>query len=284
MAKKVFTAILICTLALTFAVGASAKTLVYDAVADLFFFESGTTEAFNHLGAWDEELSGSGRLILAGGPDAYFEMAVLGTVITDRKNGWDSIDVVMWDFPIGRYIMEVDFGAFSPTTFLIEDADSPWGIFGQSEEGVTSALVTAHIEVADEGRDGGRNIYSTDDGIFQNRIRVKAGLDGALDDFFVKSIRIFSLQDDAVEFEMPEIPYDIPEPPAAGGDDDAGAGGGDADAGAGGGDADTGSGSGDAPANNNNDEGGSKVIFIIIGAVAVVAIIVIIVVVAKKKG
>ena len=190
MAKKVLTTIVACALVFSlFAIGASARTLVYDGADDLKNFTGSTTKVYNHQGDLSDE-TGSGRLLLAGGPDTWAEDGKLG--IQNRVNGYDSIDVSVADLPLGDYELVVSFASNDFTEFFIADADADWATL--TEELGTEATLNVKFSIVTTNDAGGRNAVASS-GAIQNRYRLNAA---AGQTYYVTGVKIYSLGGGAV--------------------------------------------------------------------------------------
>jgi len=156
-------------------------TLVYDGKDDLNKLPDNPGCDFP---AYQDEIDGdgAGRFAYAGEPDIFLGIDGRGIGVSGRNNEWDSIDVTVGGLEPGKYILAVVFNASYDVTFNIKEADSPWDSLA-SEEGQDDTLVTAEIEIVEEGK-GANN---------QNRYRVNLTDDPDLATYYVKAVGIYQL-------------------------------------------------------------------------------------------
>ncbi|MCL2693599.1 MAG: hypothetical protein FWE60_00660 [Oscillospiraceae bacterium] len=174
MAKKILILALAIVMATSFAVTASARGALVKDLAD-------NLVQFAEIGNADEE----DWLQNSGGENAAFED---GLWREKRIQDYDAVDIKAMNLSDGDYIVVVDVFAFTPTMFTIQTGGSPYGPIIASADGVTSHTFEYAVSV-----DDGKWQVTLDNGTetSQERIRIQTGQDAPIDDFCIKSIRIY---------------------------------------------------------------------------------------------
>jgi hypothetical protein len=167
-------------------ISAFAETLVYDGADDLNAMPDNPGAIYP---AYNDEVGadGAGRIALAGGPTLFIGDGGRGLGISGRANEWDSIDVLLGDLDIGDYRLDVVFNANEELTFNIKEADGPWDSLGTAK-GTSDTTVSINFTIDEKGKCKG-----------QNRFRLNLTDDPDLKNYYVKSIKIYSLGGDAAE-------------------------------------------------------------------------------------
>jgi hypothetical protein len=120
-----------------------------------------------------------------GGEDAVFDD---GLWKINRVDAYDGVDIKAVNLDDGEYFVEVEVMADTPTTFTIETGSAPYEMILSSAGNATSHTFEYKVSV-----ENGQWQVTLDNGnkTSQDRIRIQTGTDAAIDDFCIKSIKIF---------------------------------------------------------------------------------------------
>jgi LPXTG-motif cell wall-anchored protein len=172
--RKIMSVLLALIFVMAMSTTVLGAALIYDGANDLKSGLSGTADWPGYAGDGDLASNGSGRLCKAGDPSVHWSDDT-GLRVYNLVNGWDSIDFLIGGLN-GKYRLVVEFAADFDSTFVIGNADSPWGDVASGDG--QNVTVTYEFEAAN-GMSGE-----------QNRFRLNHA---ERDDFYIKSIKLYDL-------------------------------------------------------------------------------------------